>query len=113
MRKLIQQGERMGTNGPECRGSYQRVALRFSEQLQREYECGCGRVLRVRLSERTGEATIPRHRVEKQAPVLGVGSIISGPRCHFCNSDLWRIGDGQLVCHGMIAGRECAETMAV
>lgn len=106
----IRRGERVGTNGPECRGSYQRVTLRMSEQIHREYECGCGRVLRVRLSERTGQATIPRHRVEKQAPVLGAGSIVSGPRCSFCSGDLWKIEADRLVCHGMVAGRECAET---
>ncbi len=49
-----------------CRGSGARVALTMGEQIYREYRClDCGRVLRIRISERTGQATVPRHHIKE------------------------------------------------
>ncbi len=112
----IRYGERVGTHGPECRGSYQRVKLRTREQIYREYECSaCGRTLRVRVSERTGEATVPRHRQEAGGAMLGEGDIVTGPACGVCGSDLWEIlPDGRLRCYGTTAdGDACKATREV
>ena len=114
MSMRIRHGERFGPRGPECRGSYQRVKLRTRDQIFREYECSsCGRVLRVRVSERTGEATLPRHRAERQAPAMKVGAAIHAPECRKCGSDLWVLGEGELVCYGTSNGRECDETRSL
>ncbi len=49
-----------------CKGSSMRVKLATSEQISRTTECiHCGRVLAVRLSEREGAATLPRHYPEE------------------------------------------------
>lgn len=49
-----------------CRGSGARVALTMGEQIHREKVCeDCGRVLRLRVSERTGQATLPRHHIKE------------------------------------------------
>jgi len=110
----IRHGERFGPRGPECRGSYDRVKLRTVEQIHRERECSsCGQVLRVRVSERTGEATMPRHRAERQAPAMKVGAAVHAPACDVCGSDLWTLSYGVLFCYGTHEGRECTETRSL
>lgn len=115
MATAIRNGERFGARGPECKGSHARVKLRTVEQIHREYECStCGRVLRVRLSERTGEATVPRHRAEREAGRIVLGQLVLAPACHVCGSDLWKLErKGRILCHGMVGGKECTEEREV
>ena len=110
MSSAIRHGERFGPRGPECRGSFQRVHLRPVELIHREYECAsCGQVLRVRPSERTGEATLPRHRAERKAPTMSVGALVHAPACEACSSDLWTLSVGVLFCYG----QDCTATRKI
>lgn len=48
-----------------CKGSGKRRKLDLDEQIARMVVCPyCNRHLAVRFSERTGEATLPRHKTE-------------------------------------------------